>query len=303
MKKKLLLMGNNKHLITDFFMQMDFYFECASTSTIAADLKTHYQFFAPDAIVFCMRAESRDTIVSVTSFVENIARKGATPFIVIADASDYEFLGKMPGGRADLRIGAGASTQEIQSEISNIITRYKNHQFEAEAAKETAKTMSQMDDKQDALAKLEAELNGTGGAASGLNLQKFIQRSESAEGSGRPRILVVDDSTIIHKAIKSYVESVYDVSTAISGAAALRFLKAKEVNAILLDYEMPEMDGAEVLSQIRSNPLTADIPVIFLTGVNDTSKIQKALKLKPNGYLLKPIDKNVLLDKLKEILE
>lgn len=297
MKKKLLLLGNNKRLITDFFMQMDFYFECVSTSTIAADMKTHFQFFEPDAIVYCMRAESRDNIVSVTGFVENTAKKNKTPFIVIADASDYEFLGKMPGGRADLRIGAGASTSEIQSEINGIITRYKSYQLEAD----TAKSVSNLDDTLSTLASLEKEFGKEAGAPSGVNVQSIIKKSEP--NTGRPRILVVDDSTIIHKAIKSYVENVYDVSTAISGAAALRFLQAKEVNAILLDYEMPEMDGAEVLSQIRSNPLTADIPVIFLTGVNDTSKIQKALKLKPNGYLLKPIDKNVLLDKLKEILE
>lgn len=298
MKKKLLLLGNNKRLITDFFMQMDFYFTCASTSIIAGDMATHYQFFEPDAIVYCMRAESRDNIIGVTSFVENVAKKGRTPFIVVADASDYEFLGKMPGGRADLRIGAGASISEIQSEVNNIITRYKSNQLE----ENTTKNVSQLDDTFSTLAKLEAELSGVSGAASDVNIQKLAPKSESAGTTGRPRILVVDDSTIIHKAIKSYVENVYDVSTAISGAAALRFLQAKEVNAILLDYEMPEMDGPEVLAQIRNNPLTANIPVVFLTGVNDTSKIQKALMLKPDGYLLKPIDKNVLLDKLREIL-
>ena len=297
MKKKLLLLGNNKRLITDFFMQMDFYFICASTSIIAGDMATHYQFFEPDAIVYCMRAESRDNIVGVTSFVENVAKKGKTPFIVIADASDYEFLGKMPCGRADLRIGAGASISEIQSEVNNIIARYKNNQLE----EVSTKNVSQLDDTLSTLEKLEAELNGVSGAASDINIQKLAPKSESAT-TGRQRILVVDDSTIIHKAIKSYVENVYDVSTAISGAAALRFLQAKEVNAILLDYEMPEMDGPQVLTQIRNNPLTAKIPVIFLTGVNDTSKIQKALMLKPDGYLLKPIDKNVLLNKLKEIL-
>ena len=299
MKKKLLLLGNNKRLITDFFMQMDFYFTCASTSTIAADMTTHYQFFEPDAIVYCMRAESRDNIVGVTSFVENVAKKGKTPFIVIADASDYEFLGKMPGGRADLRIGGGAPISEIQSEINNMIARYKSQQLE----ENTAKNASQLDDTLGTLTKLEEELSGTGSGALDAKVQNLVKKNEPNTGSTRPRILVVDDSTIIHKAIKSYIENVYDISTAISGAAALRFLKAKEVNAILLDYEMPEMDGAEVLSRIRSNPLTADIPVVFLTGVNDTTKIQKALKHKPNGYLLKPIDKNVLLDKLKEVLK
>jgi len=300
MKKKLLLLGNNKRLITDFFMQMDFYFICASTSTIAADMTTHYQFFEPDAIVYCMRAESRDNIIGVTGFVENVARRGRTPFIVIADTSDYEFLRKMPGGRADLRIGSGAPISEIQSEINSMIVRYKNQQFEENAAKGA----SELDDTFSTLAKLEAEFGGISDAILSVKAQNHGKKNEAGANTERKkRILVVDDSTIIHKAIKSYVENVYDVSTAISGAAALRFLQAKEVNAILLDYEMPEMDGAEVLGKIRSNPLTANIPVIFLTGVNDTTKIQKALIHKPNGYLLKPIDKNVLLNKLKEVLE
>lgn len=293
MKKKLLIMGNNKRLITDFFMQMDFYFDCASTSLIAADLRIHYQFFQPDAIVYCMRAESRDNIISVIKFVENVSKDDKVPFIVVADGSDYEFLCKMPGGRADLRIGANASVSELQSEISNIIVRYMNQKME-----EVKEAVPQLENALNTLSQLDEELKK-------LEINEpdvKLPARKPVSAAGRPRILVVDDSTIIHKAIKGYIEKDYDISTALSGAAALRFLQTKEVNLILLDYEMPEMDGAEVLKVLRQNPLTANIPVVFLTGVNDTSKIQKVLMLKPNGYLLKPIDKEVLLNKIKEIL-
>lgn len=293
MKKKLLIMGNNKRLITDFFMQMDFYFDCASTSLIAADLRIHYQFFQPDAIVYCMRAESRDNIISVIKFVENVSKDDKVPFIVVADGSDYEFLCKMPGGRADLRIGANASVSELQSEISNIIARYINQKME-----EVKDAVPQLENALNTLSQLDEELKKLENDAHDVKLP--VKKPGSA--AGRPRILVVDDSTIIHKAIKGYIEEDYDISTALSGAAALRFLQTKEVNLILLDYEMPEMNGAEVLKALRGNPLTANIPVVFLTGVNDTSKIQKVLVLKPDGYLLKPIDKNVLLGKIKEIL-
>lgn len=293
MKKKLLIMGNNKRLITDFFMQMDFYFDCASTSLIAADLRIHYQFFQPDAIVYCMRAESRDNITSVIKFVENVSKDDKVPFIVVADGSDYEFLCKMPGGRADLRIGANASVSELQSEISNIIARYRNQKME-----EVKEAVPQLENALNTLSQLDEELKK-------LEINEpdvRLPARKPVSAAGRPRILVVDDSTIIHKAIKGYIEKDYDISTALSGAAALRFLQTKEVNLILLDYEMPEMNGAEVLKVLRQNPLTANIPVVFLTGVNDTSKIQKVLMLKPNGYLLKPIDKEVLLNKIKEIL-
>lgn len=291
MKKKLLLMGNNKRLITDFFMQMDFYFDCATTSLIASDLRIHYQFFEPDAIVYCMHAESRDNINSVTRFVEGGPKNDSVPFIVIADGGDYEFLCKMPGGRADLRIGAGASASELQTEINNVIIRHKSAKFDRE------KTGPALDDTLDRISHLDEELEKLENGDLNVSIpQNLLPKT------ARPRILVVDDSTIIHKAIKGYIEDEYDISTAISGTAALRFLKAKEVNLILLDYEMPDMDGAQVLKALRENPLTAAIPVVFLTGVNDTAKIQKALRLKPDGYLLKPIDKNVLLSKIKEIL-
>lgn len=291
MKKKLLLMGNNKRLITDFFMQLDFYFDCASTSLIASDLRIHYQFFQPDAIVYCMHAESRDNINCVTKFVEGAPKDDNVPFVVIADGGDYEFLCKMPGGRADLRIGAGASTSEMQTEISNVIIRHKSMQLEA------AKAAPALDNALDTISQLDEQLKKLESGDANISLPASLLSRVV-----RPRILVVDDSTIIHKAIKGYIEDEYDISTAISGTAALRFLKTKEVNLILLDYEMPDMNGAEVLKALRENPLTATIPVVFLTGVNDTAKIQQALRLKPNGYLLKPIDKNVLLSKIKEIL-
>ena len=83
---------------------------------------------------------------------------------------------------------------------------------------------------------------------------------------------------------------------------SLKYLKKKTVDLILLDYEMPEENGPAVLAKLRANPQTANIPVLFLTGINDASKIQKALSLKPNGYLLKPVDHDTLLAKVHEVL-
>lgn len=296
MKNKLLLLGNNKRLITDFFMQMDFFFECVSSSAIAADLKAHYNFFEPDAIVYCMRAENRDNIVSITGFIDHVVKNDKIPFVAIADGADYEFLTKMPGGRADLRIMPSAPVNEIQSEIKGIIAKTKTQPI----ADGKPKPQEGVKDVFDILAKLETELSQIDEFPPDKIRPKAVKKETAA--ASRQRILVVDDSTVIHKAIKSYAGEEYDISAAISGTAALRFLQTKEVNLILLDYEMPEMDGADVLEQIRSNKLTAEIPVVFLTGVNDVEKIQKALKFRPNGYLLKPIDKDVLLNKLHEVL-
>lgn len=298
MKHKLLLVGRNHRLINDFFMQMDFYFECESSSTIYEDMKTHYHYFKPDAFVYCMRSEQRDDMVSVINFAESISHSDGVPFIVISDNSDFDFLGKLPGKRADVRISTSDSVSVIQEEISSVVIRKKN-----EALERANQAIKKNGAEDDLFTRVEAELAslkdmGEQEKGTGTSMAK-----PSMSSGGRPRILIVDDSTIIHKSIKSYLENEYDVSSAISGAAALKFLNVKEVSLILLDYEMPDMSGPEVLKVLRENPMTEDIPVIFLTGINDASKIQKALALKPDGYLLKPVDKDTLLTKVKELLK
>ena len=65
---------------------------------------------------------------------------------------------------------------------------------------------------------------------------------------------------------------------------------------------MPQMKGSEVLEQIRSNDATQNIPVIFLTGMADREKIQQVLSLNPQGYILKPTDKETLHAKLAAVL-
>ena len=114
--------------------------------------------------------------------------------------------------------------------------------------------------------------------------------------------MIIDDSPGMLKAIKEQLGSDYEVATAINGKIAFKYLQNKTVDLILLDYAMPEEDGPAVFEKLLANPKTANIPVIFLTGINDSSMIQKALSLKPKGYMLKPVDKETLLTKVHEIL-
>ena len=72
---------------------------------------------------------------------------------------------------------------------------------------------------------------------------------------------------------------------------------------ILLDYVMPGEDGPTVLSKIHENPATKDIPVIFLTGMMEKGKIQEALSERPQGYLLKPIEREKLLSTIESVLK
>ena len=92
------------------------------------------------------------------------------------------------------------------------------------------------------------------------------------------------------------------MATAISGKLAFTFLEKKHTDLILLDYEMPIINGGEVLKKLRENPATKDIPVVFLTGVSNRSTIQEVLAMKPQGYLLKPIDSENLFKVIMDVL-
>ena len=83
-----------------------------------------------------------------------------------------------------------------------------------------------------------------------------------------------------------------------SGLQAIKWLGKNKADLILLDYEMPVTNGPQVLEMLRSDEETRSIPVIFLTGRGDKESVMSVLALKPDGYLLKNIDKDELLEKL-----
>ena len=104
---------------------------------------------------------------------------------------------------------------------------------------------------------------------------------------GSKSILIVDDSVISLRTFMNILSPQYRVSVVKSGVEALKYLETELPDLILLDYEMPVMDGAKTLHQIRTNERTKDVPVFFLTGVTDSEWITVALSQKPNGYILK----------------
>lgn len=111
-------------------------------------------------------------------------------------------------------------------------------------------------------------------------------------------ILVVDDDPAFQQVVSLWLSEEYNVVVQRSGADALSYLEKTRPDLILLDYEMPEIDGYQVLEQVRQNPMTAQIPVIFLTGQNDKDRVMRILHQKPDGYLLKSASKEELLNTL-----
>lgn len=119
------------------------------------------------------------------------------------------------------------------------------------------------------------------------------------------KILLVDDDPMILK-MAEYILSrykQYKIYQASSGRAALKLLKEEtDIDLILLDVEMPLMDGIETLIRIRSDELTRSLPVIFVTADSSRDTLAKALKFGISGYIAKPFTPTFFVKKINEIL-
>ncbi|MCL2138156.1 MAG: response regulator [Treponema sp.] len=113
------------------------------------------------------------------------------------------------------------------------------------------------------------------------------------------RILVVDDNLSILKQISAYLSGDYELSLAKSGEIALQICAKEKPDLILLDVEMPEMDGFDVISQLKQNPYLDRIPVIFLTANQSAEMEIRALELGARDFIVKPVEKSILLHRIE----
>jgi len=116
----------------------------------------------------------------------------------------------------------------------------------------------------------------------------------------KKKVLVIDDENDILLIIKSALhEEGYDVATANNGYDGLALAEDASPDLIILDIMMPEMDGFEVLQQLKENEKTAQIPVVILTGLSSKDKIREALNKGIDYYIVKPFEYQDLVSKVK----
>ena len=118
--------------------------------------------------------------------------------------------------------------------------------------------------------------------------------------SKQKNIIVVDDDVTNLNVARNALVKNYDVFTIPSGKKLLQILERVTPDLILLDVEMPEMGGYEVIQVLKSQEKTKDIPVIFLTGSTNPESRQKGLELGAIDYITKPFTPQSLLDRLEE---
>lgn len=117
------------------------------------------------------------------------------------------------------------------------------------------------------------------------------------------RILVVDDIQANIDLLKSRLEAEYfEVLTASSGKKALELLETEVVDIVLLDIMMPDMDGFEVCSRMKSNPAVSHIPVVMVTALDQAEDRNKGLEVGADDFLTKPVNETQLFARVKSLV-
>lgn len=118
------------------------------------------------------------------------------------------------------------------------------------------------------------------------------------------KILAADDDKTILRLVKMHLEKQgYTVTTANNGRDALQAAITAPPDLMVLDVEMPEMTGLEVLTKLRENPTTAELPVIMLTGRDTDTDVYTGWQTGANVYLTKPFRPEELIKFARQALE
>jgi CheY-like chemotaxis protein len=117
------------------------------------------------------------------------------------------------------------------------------------------------------------------------------------------RILFVDDDPILREFAQVNLASPQcDVDVAADGAIALEQLAIRDYDVVLLDLEMPVMDGFTALARLRADPRTEHLPVIVQTGREDVEAIDKAFRLGATSFVTKPLNWRLLTYQVRYVL-
>ena len=284
MKHKILISGRNQVMVSDFFQHTETFFETVSTSTVWNDIAGHFRFFMPEAYIAIIDSNPEQAFQQLKDLRNSNFFNGAA-IVVIGDADACNILERRERGLVDLVIRRPVTSDNLALRI----TRHLEDARETQTMNAVhVENMEQMD----ALIK----------AAEAAVSEASASIEKSQPNVAKKHILVVDDDRTVLKMLKTALDGDYDVTTMANGALVDRILDAKKVDMIILDYEMPVETGADVFRRIKKKPSAANIPVCFLTGVSEKEKIMEVMSLKPHGYLLKPIDMDMLTSTVKNLI-
>lgn len=262
-RRRMLVTGKNEMIIDDIFAQLGDMFEVMYCSDRYADRVRHIDHLEPQVFCICLNGETPEEMTAYSEIKRKLTSRDVMA-VLIGSKEECEAFQSRAIQVADLILTRPITADKIKMKICDALDEIEQEKAE------------------------QAEM-----------LKKLEEVKKSAQ---KKHVLVVDDDPMMLKVVKSYFGEDYAVATAVSGKIAMKFLETRKTNMILLDYEMPDENGIEVLKKIRENPALLDIPVIFLTGVTDREKLLDAIAMKPQGFLLKPVDKEKLLGTVEKFI-
>ncbi len=123
---------------------------------------------------------------------------------------------------------------------------------------------------------------------------------EEIPGAAKQNVLIVDDTQTVRSVVKSCLTTIgfRRIGEAVNGRDALKLLQNHRVDLVICDWEMPAMDGLELLEQVRKLERNGNVPFIMLTGSSDAELVKKCIELGVDGYVVKPFQPQVLCDKV-----
>ncbi|WP_075718934.1 response regulator [Roseburia sp. 499] len=119
----------------------------------------------------------------------------------------------------------------------------------------------------------------------------------------RPNVLIVDDDIQALETMSLYLEDMAEVFTVTGGRQAIEFVQQHHMDVILLDVDMPGMNGFKTLEQFRNLKECINVPVVLVTGKRDKYTVMNSVVMGVDGYLVKPVDKESLSRKVTEVFE
>lgn len=288
MKYKVLINGRST-LVTDLIQHTEAYFDMLSTSDCWQDILGHFKMFSPDAYVCFVDMDFEKSINQIRNLKTSGFYNGAV-IVFIGEANACDVIEEKGQFMYDVLIRRPFTPDNFVLRI----TRYFEDMSEARERAKARKLelQAQEEAKQAALEAKAAEA-----------VEKEEQSAELAAVGEKKHILIVDDDRTILKMLKSALGEQYEVTTMINGVMVDKLLDTKKVDLIILDYEMPIETGADIFRRLKKNPKAEHIPVCFLTGVSEREKIMEVMSLKPHGYLLKPIDMDMLRSTIKNLTD
>ncbi|MBP0962523.1 MAG: response regulator [Oscillospiraceae bacterium] len=320
MKFRILLNSKHNSVISDFFKQTSQVFDCLSTSDCLDDIANHFKLFKPEAYVYFNEGAQCGPLVTQMRALKSSHDFGNVPIVVLGDETVCKMLERLPQ-KPDLILLQSTASDVMIAEIVKTIKAKQaaapSQSRQASPASSGPRPISVISTPKvvqpvpvskpepapaptPAPAAAPVPEAAPKPAAQQIPPEKIID--EPNVKNSKANILVIDDDKNILRLIKSACSEFFNITTMLNADLIDKYFETKTVDLILLDYEMPGENGPQVFQRLRKIPNAATTPIVFLTGVSDRKKIQEVLSLKPQGYVLKPINMEKLFASIYSLI-